>query len=81
MSDIPEPKVYAPNVVGIITLVGGTRKEFTNYISYNAARAWYSNLGAILTAIVANPWGSYTPHSRKQGEVFFPATEGLAKVT
>jgi hypothetical protein len=60
MSDIPasEPvlqtvKVVKPNIVGVITLVSGERLEFNDYISYYAARAFYSKLvGSIKLAIV-----------------------------
>ena len=89
MSDVPasEPvvqtvKVATPNIVGVITLAGGVRKEFTDYISYFAARAFYSKMGgAIQSAFIAaqpaypnNGWGS-----RTSSIPLTPAVVGLAK--
>jgi hypothetical protein len=54
---IPDKLIYAaPSIIGVI-IVGGTRKEYTDYVSYYLARAWYSKLGVIEASIVSNPWG------------------------
>ena len=42
----------APSIVGVITLVGGVRKEFNDYVSFYAAKAFYARLGAIVLALV-----------------------------
>lgn len=61
------PKVKT--LVGVITLKSGERLEFTDYISYFAARAFYSIRGAILLAVhstwgqprQATPWNEAVP--------------------
>jgi hypothetical protein len=41
-----------PTIVGVITLAGGKREEYTSYGDYYNARAFYSKMGAIKLAIV-----------------------------
>jgi hypothetical protein len=41
----------APRVLGVITLAGGKRLEFQSHFTYFNARAFYSKLGAIVSAM------------------------------